>query len=60
MDNDKVIDALRKARKYIRTVEAARDGFTDKAHIDKSIKMFTAGGEIVAIEEALAELGVVV
>jgi len=60
-DNEKLIDALRKARKYIRTVEAQRVQPCTSS-MDEFISIlnaFTDGDEVEAIEDALAELGVI-
>jgi len=62
MDVEKIIDALRKSRKYIRTVEAYRstsfleDGGDDDLGI--TIRQYTKGDEIKSIDDALAEFGV--
>ena len=57
VDTDKLIDALRKARKYIRTVEAWRN--EKKPRLYLLLKKYTDGNEIEAIEDALAGLGVI-
>ena len=54
----KVVDALRKARKYIRTVESWSK--TDRSYFDRIIDSCTDGDEIKAIEDALAEMGIIV
>ena len=55
----KIVDALRKARKYIRTVEAHREKiYYTTFSLEPILKEYTEGNEIKAIEDALAELGV--
>ena len=56
---DKIINALRNARRYIRTVETWRKGY-DAYTLDYTVDEFTEGNEIKAIEDALVELGVVI
>ena len=58
-DNEKLIDALRKARIYIRSVEAWRNEFQSKYDLEQIFEAYTEGGEVEAIEAALAELGVI-
>lgn len=64
MDTKKLENALRKARIYIRTVEAWKVAGDRAEPLQKElsgiIRDFTAGNEIKAIEDALAELGVIV
>ena len=56
-----IVDALRKARKYIRTVEALRkEGLWPIGKIDETLNAWTEGDEIKAIEDALLELGIIV
>ncbi|MBC8393353.1 MAG: hypothetical protein H8E17_12405 [Deltaproteobacteria bacterium] len=58
-DNEKLIDALRKAWIYIRTVEALRDDYNMSTSMINLMDGYTEGGEVEAIEAALAELGVI-
>ena len=61
MNTEKLITALRKARKYIRTVEAIRSGdFYSEYSLEEILGDFAESGEIKAIEDALAELGIIV
>lgn len=63
MNTKKIETALRKARKYIRTVESWRTIEPNRRTVmafDSIVKDFTEGGEVEAIERALLELGVVV
>lgn len=63
MDTKKLINALRKARKYIRTVEtwkAAGHPISDlQKELANILRDFTEGDEIKSIEDALLELGVI-
>ena len=59
-DSETIIDALRKARKYIRTVEAWGKQTAAKDALNVMLREWTDGGEVEAIEDALAELGVIV
>lgn len=58
MDTEKLITALRKARVYIRSVEAWRNEFQSKYDLEQLLECWTEGDEIKAIEDALGELGV--
>lgn len=55
----KLINALRDARRFIRTVETHRDQDVAVNCLAEVIEDFTAGGEVETIEQALLELGVV-
>ena len=60
MNNEIIIEALRKARIYIRSVEAWRETVDDPLDFDVLLNEWTEGGEIEAIDTALAELGLIV
>lgn len=61
MDTEKIETALRKARKYIRTVESLRrQSFVSRTEFERNLRLFAEGNEIKAIEDALLELGVIV
>lgn len=60
MDTEKIYKALNKAHRYIRTVEACEKEYYSKNEIFKTLRLFTSGDEIKSIEDALAELGVIV
>jgi len=60
MDTEKIEIALRKARKYIRTVEALRDNCNMSGSMIELMDEYAEGDEIKSIEDALLELGVIV
>ncbi len=59
-DKETIITALRKARIYIRSVEAWQDNPGNYTDVFAMIKDWSGGGEVEAIEAALAELGIIV
>ncbi|GEM_PF-4750153 len=59
MNNEIIIEALRKARIYIRSVEAWRETIDDP-QFESMIAEWTEGGDTTAIDQALAELGLIV
>ena len=59
MNNEITIEALRKARIYIRSVEAWRETIDDP-QFESMIAEWTEGGEITDIDRALAEFGMIV
>ena len=60
MDIEKIETALRKSRKYIRTVEALKYDCNMSISTLELIAEWTEGDEIKSIEDALLELGVIV
>ena len=54
-----IIDALRKARIYIRSVKAWRET-VDDPQLESMLEEWTEGGEITDIDRALAEFGMIV
>ena len=58
-NNEIIIEALRKARIYIRSVKAWRET-VDDPQLESMLNEWTEGGEITAIDKALAELGLIV
>jgi len=60
MNNEIIIEALRKARIYIRSVEAWRGTIDDPLDFDVLLNEWTEGGEITDIDRALAEFGMIV
>ena len=60
MNNEIIIEALRKARIYIRSVEAWRETVDDPLDFDVLLNEWTEGGEITDIDRALAEFGMIV
>ena len=59
MDTEKLINALRKARKYIRTVEAWKEEYHTKQELYNLLFTYTEGDEIKSIEDALLGLGII-
>jgi len=60
MNEDIIIEGLRKARIFIRSVEAWREEANPIATLDEVLEEWAKGGEVEAIDEALRELGYIV
>jgi len=61
MKEEIVINALRKARIYINTVQTwHRLPVTQKPDMDTLLDTWTAGGEVEAIDSALQEFGIII